>query len=138
MFKWKCDYKVLVQIFPIYNSSVQFQLCIQFLGMPSNVWMKWCGHSSGGTGIHWVMHMTICSLGCHIPSYFYIYLFSCSAQNMIRSNSLHWYKSLIFSLWVPHQRAGVDFKEISKTNKLWHSKTSNSKFVKNSSKSFRT
>jgi hypothetical protein len=28
---------------------------------------------------------------------------------------LHWYQSLMFSLWVPHHSANVAFKEISKT-----------------------
>jgi len=109
----------------------------QFFGIPSNVWIKWCGHSSGGTNFHWIIHLSTCSLGCQIPSYFSKYLFPWSAPNLMHSNLLHWNQLLIFSLCSHHQWVGVAFKAISNTGNLLFFSTSNPNFIRNYSKSFR-
>jgi hypothetical protein len=42
------------------------------------------------------MHLSKCFTNAPCPSYFYCWFLSCSVPNLMRSNHLHWYQSLIF------------------------------------------
>jgi hypothetical protein len=93
------------------------------------------GHSSGGVIFHNALHFSKCSTGAPCPSYFCCWLLLCFAPNLMHSNHLHWYQSLIFSLCAPHHLVGVSLSEMSRDKNLWMSNTSSSYLIRNSSKS---
>jgi len=107
----------------------------QFVGIPSNVWMKWWVHSYGGVIFHSVMHFSKCSFGFPCPSYLWNSLLPCFVLNLMHSNRLHWYQSLIVSLCVSHHLVGVALSVMLRTNNIWLYDTSSSYLVRNSSNS---
>jgi hypothetical protein len=85
---------------------------------------------------HSAQHFSKCSVGGPYPSYFSCWLFLCSVPNLMHSNRLHWYQSLIVSLCVPHHLASVALSAISSAKSLKFSNTSSSHYAKNTSRSF--
>jgi hypothetical protein len=89
-----------------------------------------------GVNFHNVLHFSKCSFGAPCPSYLYCFLFFCSAPNLMHSNHLHWYQSVIVSLCAPHHLAPVWPLVLNQVLEVSDFLTLSSYCVKNVSKSF--